>query len=54
MLAESINNSLDNKMNYEYNRHSKREKRTNNEIGIHSIRGGHIVLFILEKMKVWK
>lgn len=40
MLAESINNSLDNKMTYEYNRHSKREKRTNNEIGIHSIRGG--------------
>ena len=27
-------------MNYEYDRHSKREKRTKKEIGIHSIRGG--------------
>jgi 4-hydroxy-tetrahydrodipicolinate reductase len=50
MLADSINNALDNKMNYEYNRHSKREKRTDNEIGIHSIRGGtesgtHSVIF---------
>ena len=40
MLAESINEALDNKMHYEYDRHSKREKRSNNEIGIHSIRGG--------------
>lgn len=40
MLAESINNALDNKMRYEFDRHSKREKRNNNEIGIHSIRGG--------------
>ena len=40
MLAESINNALDNKMNYEFDRHSKREKRNPNEIGIHSIRGG--------------
>lgn len=50
MLADSINNALDNKMHYEYNRHSKREKRTDNEIGIHSIRGGtecgtHSVIF---------
>lgn len=28
---------------YEYDRHSKREKRHTNEIGIHSIRGGTIV-----------
>ena len=53
MLAESINNALDNKMNYEYNRHSKREKRSNNEIGIHSIRGGteagtHTVMYFGE------
>jgi len=40
ILADSINNALDNTMNYEYNRHSKKEKRTKNEIGIHSIRGG--------------
>lgn len=43
LLADSINNSLDNSMTYEYDRHSKREKRTKNEIGIHSIRGGNIV-----------
>lgn len=40
MLAESINNALDNKMHYEYDRHSKREKRSKDEIGIHSLRGG--------------
>ena len=40
ILADSINNALDNTMDYEYNRHSKREKRSKNEIGIHSIRGG--------------
>ncbi|MBE6782060.1 MAG: 4-hydroxy-tetrahydrodipicolinate reductase [Ruminococcaceae bacterium] len=43
MLAEAINNTLDNKMMYEYDRHSKREKRPTNEIGIHSVRGGNIV-----------
>lgn len=43
MLAEAINNTLDNKMMYEYDRHSKREKRQENSIGIHSIRGGNIV-----------
>ena len=53
MLANSINEALDNKMNYEYNRHSKREKRSSNEIGIHSIRGGteagkHSVIFFGE------
>ena len=51
MLANSINNALDNEMNYEYNRHSRREKRSKNEIGIHSIRGGtesgkHTVMFL--------
>ena len=50
MLAESINQALDNRMTYEYDRHSKREKRSDNEIGIHSIRGGtecgtHSVIF---------
>ena len=53
MLAESINNALDNKMYYEYDRHSKREKRKPNEIGIHSLRGGteagiHTVLYFGE------
>ena len=30
-------------MKYEYDRHCKREKRSKNEIGIHSVRGGTIV-----------
>ncbi len=50
ILADSINNALNNTMNYEYNRHAKREKRNKKEIGIHSIRGGtevgkHSVIF---------
>lgn len=50
ILADSINNALDNQMTYEYDRHSKREKRSKKEIGIHSIRGGneagkHSVIF---------
>ncbi len=40
MLAESINNSLENKMEYMYDRHAIKQKRSNREIGIHSIRGG--------------
>ncbi|MBR1540617.1 MAG: 4-hydroxy-tetrahydrodipicolinate reductase [Clostridia bacterium] len=53
MLAESINDALENKMHYEYNRHSKREKRSPDEIGIHSIRGGteagtHTVIYFGE------
>ncbi len=43
MLADSIKNALDSDIYYEYNRQAKREKRNNNEIGIHSIRGGNIV-----------
>lgn len=43
ILADSINEALENKMTYEYDRHSKREKRTKTEIGIHSIRGGNEV-----------
>ena len=43
MLAEAINETLDNKMMFEYDRHSKREKRPENQIGIHSVRGGNIV-----------
>ena len=43
MLADAINEELENKYNYVYDRHSVRAKRTKNEIGIHSIRGGTIV-----------
>ena len=43
MLANAVNSVFDDKMNYEYDRHSKRSKRTKNEIGLHSVRGGTIV-----------
>ena len=43
MLANAINETLGERCNFEYDRHSKRHKRTKNEIGIHSIRGGTIV-----------
>ena len=43
LLADSINKALDNKLTYEFDRHSKREKRSKNEIGFSSIRGGNIV-----------
>ena len=43
MLADAINEEVDNRMKYEYDRHSKREKRSKNEIGIHAVRGGTIV-----------
>ena len=43
MLADTINNALDNKLHCEYNRHDKHEKRDKNEIGMSSIRGGNIV-----------
>lgn len=50
MLANGINEAQNGQMEYEYNRHAKREKRPKNEIGIHSIRGGnevgkHTVIF---------
>ena len=50
MLANSINEFLNNKMEYVYNRHELKQKRTDKEIGIHSIRGGtevgkHSVMF---------
>ena len=43
MLADAIAEEFDKPMKYEYDRHSKREKRTKDEIGIHAIRGGTIV-----------
>lgn len=43
MLANAINETLDKRCHYVYDRHSQRKKRDKNEIGIHSIRGGTIV-----------
>ncbi len=43
MIAEAINEELDNKMKYVYDRHSVRKPREKNEIGMHAIRGGTIV-----------
>lgn len=43
LLADSINEALGNTMTYEMNRHDKHEKRSKNEIGISSVRGGNIV-----------
>jgi len=43
MLANAVNSVFEDKLNYEYDRHSKRAKRPKNEIGIHSVRGGTIV-----------
>ncbi len=51
MLANSMNEALDNQMEYMYDRHAIKQKRNNKEIGISSIRGGtevgkHTVLFL--------
>ncbi|MBE6739036.1 MAG: 4-hydroxy-tetrahydrodipicolinate reductase [Ruminococcaceae bacterium] len=43
MLANSINEVFDDSLQYEYDRHSKRQKRSKKEIGMHSVRGGTIV-----------
>ena len=43
MLADAICEELPSPMKYEYDRHSKREKRSKNEIGMHAVRGGTIV-----------
>ena len=43
MLADAINEVYGNEMTYEFDRHSKREKRPQKQIGIHSVRGGNIV-----------
>lgn len=43
MLADALNEVYGGDMAYEFDRHSKREKRPAKEIGIHSIRGGNIV-----------
>lgn len=43
MIANSVNEVLNNRCQYVYDRHSQRKKRDKNEIGIHSVRGGTIV-----------
>lgn len=43
MLADAISEVVDSPLKYEYDRHSKREKRTKHEMGIHAVRGGTIV-----------
>lgn len=50
MIADAINEELDNSMEYKYGREGKSAKREGNEIGIHAIRGGtipgeHTVIF---------
>jgi 4-hydroxy-tetrahydrodipicolinate reductase len=42
-IADSINSALSSPKEYVYGRHSKTDKRTPGEIGIHAIRGGSIV-----------
>jgi 4-hydroxy-tetrahydrodipicolinate reductase len=43
MIADAINDTLDNTCKFVYDRHSQRKKRDKNEIGIHAVRGGTIV-----------
>lgn len=43
MIADGISETLENEPQYVYDRHSYRKKRSKNEIGIHSVRGGSIV-----------
>ena len=43
LIADSLKESLKFEGEYVYDRHTKREKRRKEEIGIHSIRGGTIV-----------
>ena len=42
-IADSINEALDNKLEYVYDRSQVRQKRDRKELGIHAIRGGAIV-----------
>lgn len=41
-IADAINQSLPEKYRYVYDRHTRRVKRSKDEIGIHAIRGGNI------------
>ncbi len=42
-LADSINNSSGERFHYVYDRHEVRQKRAQDEIGLHAVRGGSIV-----------
>ena len=42
-IADTINEALENKKSYIYDRHSVRKQRSKNELGIHALRGGTIV-----------
>ena len=42
-IAKAINEEYDNQKKFVYGRHSSNERRSKNEIGMHSIRGGTIV-----------
>ncbi len=42
-IADAINETLDEKCEYTYDRHSRMKKRGKQEIGIHAVRGGTIV-----------
>ncbi len=43
MIADGISETLEQEPQYVYDRHAARKKRSKNEIGIHSVRGGTIV-----------
>ncbi len=43
LLADALNNAMDNKYDYVYDRSQVRRKREKTEIGIHAVRGGSIV-----------
>lgn len=43
MIADAVSDTLEQEPQYVYDRHSYRKKRSKNEIGIHSVRGGTIV-----------
>jgi len=43
MLANAVNDTLNNSKHYVYDRHYQRKKREKSEIGMHAIRGGTIV-----------
>lgn len=43
MIADGISTELSQEPQYVYDRHSYRKKRSKNEIGLHSVRGGTIV-----------
>lgn len=43
LLADAINEAMDEKLEYNFNRHDLHEKRNPKEIGFSSIRGGNIV-----------